>query len=126
MGQQDNILVVRFIKRNGKLEPINSGVAALHKAFVDGLEEGQEVQQFLEAYKDDGTNLQLAKIHVYIRKLAVELGYTFEEMKQVIKQNAGLIHGEQVKSLAHCSKEELGLVMEAIKEACMIANIYYD
>ncbi len=121
----DNVLTCKLIKKNGKLVPINSGMNALYEAFVTNLEEGQIITQFLEADKDNGTNAQLAKIHVFIRKLAQELGYTFNEMKYVIKERTGLIHGEHVKSFGDCSKEELGLVLEEIKNICNNIGIPY-
>ena len=126
MSQQDNIFNGRKIKRNGKLIYINEGQRSMYEAFIDGLEEGQEVSAFLEANKDDGTNNQLAKIHVYIRKLANECGYTFEEMKHEFKRQSGLIYGDHIKSFSTCSKEELGLVLEHIKEACYTVGIQYD
>ena len=125
MGQKDNILNCRLIKRDNKLVPINSGMSALYEAFVESLEEGQEVGQFLEAGKDDGTTLQLAKIHVFIRKLAQELGYTFDEMKTEIKSRSGLIYDDHVKSFGKCSKEELGSVLEEIKKICDMAGVPY-
>ena len=95
------------------------------------MEEDQEVQIFFEAHKDDGTVPQLAMIHTCIRKIALETGYTFEETKLEIKRRSGLIYGAinskegYIKSLGDCSKEELALVMEAIKEAGHIINITF-
>lgn len=111
-------------KENGKLIYRLSSDSVLYKAFVDTLEEGQLVEMFLDANKDDGTLAQLAKIHKCIRELAKELGYTFEDMKLEIKKAAGLcfvrtIDGERFmicKSLGDASKEDLGLVLQTIIE----------
>ena len=126
MNPRDNIFNGTKIKKDGKLIYSNPGVQAMYDEFVNSLAEGQEVEEFLEANKDNGTNAQLAKIHVYIRKLATELGYTFKEMKLLIKHQAGLAYEDNIKSFAKCSKEELGLVLEQIKEVCDIAGIQYD
>ena len=125
MSQQDNIFNAKLIKVDGKLIHVNKGTEAIYNEFVKSLEEGQEVTVFFEANKDDGTNDQLAKIHVCIRKLASEIGYTFEEMKLELKRKAGLVYKDHVKSFADCSKEELGLVIEAIKEAGEMVNISF-
>ena len=46
---------------------------------------------FLEAYKDTGYNLQIAKLKVSIRKLAIEIGYKFSEVELIIKEKIELI-----------------------------------
>jgi hypothetical protein len=125
MPQQDNIHSVKLIKREGKLVYLNDGQAALFREFVNSLEEEQEVNMFYEADKDDGTNNQLALIHVCIRKLALETGYTFDEMKNEIKRQAGLTTDGYKKSLADCSKEELALVIEIIRKAGEMVNISF-
>jgi len=130
MAQQDNIFSIRLVKKDGKLIHQTTAEFGLYKDFVNNMEEGQVVETFFEANKDDGTNAQLAKIHVCIRKLAVEMGYSFEEMKFTIKREAGLVYDMQegrqvVKSLADCSKEELGSVIQAIDQAGEIVNISF-
>jgi len=120
MAQKDNIVTIQLIKKNGKLVH-KPGMDSMYKLFVEGLEDGQEVEAFFEAEKDDGTNPQLAKIHVTIRKLAVETGYSFAEMKLLVKRQSGLCWNdkdgrENCKSFGVCSKEELGLAIEAINE----------
>jgi hypothetical protein len=130
MSQKDNVFSIKLIRKKGKLIPKTKTELGLMIDFVDGLEENQVVECFFEAYKDDGTNPQLAKIHVTIRKLASELGYTFMEMKNVIKKNSGLCYklkdgSEYCKSFSECSKEELALVIEAINQAGDMINISY-
>lgn len=95
---------------------------AKHEAFVDGLVEGQIVDGFYDANKDDGTLAQLAKVHACIRQLAIDTGDNFEDLKFEVKKMSGLcvakeINGEKFlvcKSFSKCSKEELGLVIETI------------
>jgi hypothetical protein len=130
MSEKDNIYTVKLIKRKGKLVHQSNGELVLYQEFIKSLAEEQVVEVFFEANKDDGTNIQLAKIHVCIRKLAVELGHTFGEMKMVIKQIAGLCWidkdgKEYCKSFSKCSKEELTLVIEAINQAGDVVNISF-
>lgn len=130
MSEKDNIISVKLVKRNGILTYQNSASKLIHKEFIGSLAEGQVVEVFFEAYKDDGTNLQLAKIHACIRKLAQEIGFTFEEMKLEVKRRSGLTHGDlksdgYAKSFGDCSVEELGLVIQTIIEAGDFVNINF-
>jgi hypothetical protein len=127
----DNILSIKLIKENGKLK-IRDGVdSSFYKNFVDSLEEGQVAEAFFDSSTNNGSKAQLAKIHACIKKLASEIGYTFEEMKLEIKKRSGLAYGDlnssdgYVKSFADCSKEELSNVIETIKEAGDLVNIVF-
>ena len=75
----------------------------------------------------DHSVAQLAKVHACIRELAKESGYTFEEMKVLIKERSGLCYdaGDATlcKSFADCSKDELVLAIEACVEVGKIYNI---
>lgn len=124
--QQDNIFNGKRIMRDGKLVYINSGIQAKYEKFISGLKEGQIVLEFLEANQDNGTSLQLAKIHVFARKIALHTGMTFTEVKQELKDRAGLQYGNFTKSFADCSVDELGLTLEAIKELCELLEIPYS
>ena len=130
MSERDNITTVKLVKRGGKLIYLNQGMQAIHKEFIKSLAEGQVVEVFFEAYQDDGTNLQLAKIHASIRKLANETGDTFEAMKFEIKRRSGLARGtferqDYVKSFGDCSLDELSLVIQTIIEAGDFVNINF-
>lgn len=125
MAQKHNIFHGKFIKTaETKMSPMDS-VKPKFEAFVKGLEMGQIADIFMEAHKDDGTLAQLAKIHVCIRELAKEQGEMFDKTKLDILKMSGLCFvveydGEKVlfcKSLADCSKEELGLVIESLIQA---------
>lgn len=93
-----------------------------HEEFLNGLVEGQIVDGFYDANKDDGTLAQLAKVHACIRQLAIDTGDNFEDLKFEVKKMSGLcvakeINGEKFlvcKSFSKCSKEELGLVIETL------------
>jgi hypothetical protein len=123
MSHKHNIYHGKFINtEKNKLIPANSAEESKYKIFKQSLEPNQLVDIFMEANVDNGTIPQLAKIHVCIRELAKELGYSFEDMKLEVKRQAGLcvkkeLNGELFmvcKSFATCSKDELALTIEAI------------
>jgi hypothetical protein len=128
---KDDIFSVKLVKKDGKLTHQNSGDLLIYRNFVNSLEEGQIVETFFEANSKGNSKAQLAKIHVCIRKLANEIGYTFEEMKLSIKQRAGLVYGEldtsdgYAKSFAECSHDEIQLVFEALNEAGEMVNLRF-
>jgi len=129
MGQKRNIFTVKLVKKNNKLIHKNKGELSLYEAFVNSIDENQEVEVFFETLDGSGTKPQLAKIHVCIRELASTTGYTFEEMKKEIKHRAGLAIGDlntadgYVKSFANCSVDELSSVIETIIEAGELVGI---
>lgn len=109
-------------KFGDKLIYANPAHEVLYKTFVNSLGEGQPVELFFDANKDDASLAQLAKAHKCIREIAKEVGETFEDTKLEIKKASGLcvvkvIDGEKYiycKSLGDCSKEDLSAVIETI------------
>lgn len=117
-----NIYHGHLVKINNKLEHRDKSSTNKYTDFLKNLEENQMVEVFMEGTNDNGTVPQLAKIHVCIRELAKDIGYSFEDMKLEVKRQAGLcvkknLGGETFmicKSFADCSKDELALAVEAI------------
>jgi hypothetical protein len=99
----------KFVKKNGKLVFDNPQDKLAYEIFLDKIPEGQKVEMYLDLASGDKSTAQLAKVHACIRELAKEAGNTFEEMKNIIKEEAGL----KDKSFADCSKHELMLAIEA-------------
>ena len=100
---------IKLIKKDGKLTYADEKSKLAYMIYADKLAEGQVVDMYLDLADADHSKAQLAKVHACIRELAKESGYTFQEMKLVIKQASGL--GE--KSFAECSKDDLMLAIEA-------------
>lgn len=123
---KDNIHNTTVCKVNGQLIIKSEAKLNLFNLFLESLEEGQEVNVFYEACNSDGTNIQLAKIHVLIKKLAVTTGTTVNDLKLEIKNRCGLVSEEHIKSFAQCSKDELGLVLEELKTICNYFHISFD
>jgi hypothetical protein len=111
-------------KENGKLIHVKTADAALYDQFRNNLPEGTTIELWAEEYHDDGTLAQLAKLHAMIRELAHHTGYTFHEVKLLVKDRAGLcftykLQGKEYfecKSFGDCSREELSLAIKAAVE----------
>jgi hypothetical protein len=111
----------KFIKRNGRLEFSSLAVSKQHEVFVSEVPDNTIVEFFFEVQQDDGTLPQLAKLHAMIRELALHIGESFEDMKLLVKDKAGLCLAREVagkeyflaKSFGECSREELSLAIQA-------------
>jgi hypothetical protein len=119
----------KLIKKNGKLSFADDKSRLGYQIFVDKLPEGQLVDMYIDITDNKHTGAQLKKVHACIRELAKESGYTFEEMKLLVKKQSGLcIEAEGVfecKSFAECSKDEISLAIEACIEIGAIYNISF-
>ena len=109
----------RFIKKNGKLVFNSPQDRLSYEIFVDKIKEGQVVEMYIDLVGADHSKAQLAKVHACIREIAKESGYTFDEMKLIIKDASGIAD----KSFADCSKDELMLAIEACIEIGKDLNI---
>ena len=116
--------IVKFTKKDGQLVPASEAEAGKLKLFAMSLKEGTDLEVYMSMTNDvDKTAGQLAKVHALIRELAAFTGHTFDEIKLVIKEKAGLyvITGtsssdKQLKSFGDCSKEELSAAIETCIE----------
>jgi hypothetical protein len=99
----------KFIKKDGKLVFAHPQDKLAYEIFLQKIPDGQKVDMYLDLANTDHSKAQLAKVHACIRELAKESGYTFDEMKLVVKQASGL----EGKSFGDCSKDELMLAIEA-------------
>jgi hypothetical protein len=121
------MLSVKLVKKDGKLTYPDDKSKLAYQIFLDKLQEGQKVEMYIGLADADHSVAQLAKVHACIRELAKESGYTFEEMKVLIKERSGLCYdaGDTTlcKSFADCSKDELALAIEACVEVGKLYNI---
>ena len=117
-----------FKKKNGKLIYLNSKERLFFMQFVEKLKEGDEVEMFISVKGTKATGAQIAKVHSCIRIIAMELGYSFDDMKLIIKSQAGLCDAADdgktyAKSFADCSMEEISMAIEACNEIAEENNI---
>ena len=121
------MLSVKLVKKDGKLTYPDDQSKLAYQIFLDKIPEGQKVEMYIGLADADHSVAQLAKVHACIRELAKESGYTFEEMKVLIKERSGLCYdaGDTTlcKSFADCSKDELALAIEACVEVGKLYNI---
>ena len=117
----------KLIKKNGNLVHVNENAKISYHIFLDKLQEGQEVEVFMGLTSDNGSLAQLAKIHACIREIAKECGYTFNDVKIIVKKHSGLCYdgggAEECKSFKDCSKEELAMAIESAVEIAKDLNI---
>jgi hypothetical protein len=107
----------KLVKKDGKLVFSDEKTKLAYQIFMDKLSEGQKVEMYIGLADADHSIAQLAKVHACIRELAKESGYSFDEMKVLIKEKSGLCYdaGDAVlcKSFSECSKDEIALAIEA-------------
>ena len=121
----------KFIKKNGKLTYRTEKESLAYAEFVKLIEEGEELEMFISIQGKAGSYAQISKIHVCIREMAKESGYTFDEMKKIVKTQAGLCFDvndegkklEMCKSFAECSSDELSQAVQACIEIGAEYNI---
>ena len=121
----------KFVKKEGKLTYKSDKESLAYKNFIDSIKEGEEVDMFISVAGKSGSYAQISKIHACIREMAKESGYTFEEMKKLVKKHAGLCfdvndEGKQLemcKSFAECSSDELSQAVQACIEIGAEYNI---
>jgi hypothetical protein len=103
------MITIKMVKKNGKITYEDEKSRLAYDIFVSKLPENQKLEMYLDLADADHSKAQLAKVHACIRELATESGYTFDDMKILIKGASGL----ENKSFADCSKSELMLAIEA-------------
>jgi hypothetical protein len=122
-------ITVRFGKRGSKLKLLTIEDAAKYFQLEKDLAEGEIVEVYITKIvnEDDKTSGQLAKVHACIRELARETGHTFEEMKEIVKEKAGLYDpaSKEYKSFADCDKKELSDAIQTCIELGAIIGYYF-
>ena len=85
-------------------------------AFLEDVPDGTKIEMFISFNTEKSSNAQLARLHAMIRELASDIGYTFMEMKLVVKRQTGLCFmkdgSEYCKSFSECDKDELSLCIQ--------------
>ena len=112
---KDNIFLKLSVK-DGELDFPAKINKTRFNTFLKALPDGTRLEMFISASDDNGTNAQLARLHAMIREIANDLGYTFEEVKLMVKRHTGLCFmknkTEYCKSFADCDKSELNLCIQ--------------
>lgn len=111
-----NITLKVIITEKGEiLRPASPEDLSKLKLYHMSLKAGTEIEAYLQIASDPNkTNGQLAKAHALIKEIANSTGHTTEEIKEVIKERAGLYDeaSSKFKSFADCSKQDMSNVIE--------------
>lgn len=112
----------KLVKKDDKLIHLKNSQKKLYENFIKEIPEDATVEFYAEVQTTNGSLAQLAKIHAMIKNLANHTGYTFDEMKLYVKEEAGMCYTSPddsmliCKSFGDCSKEELNMVIQTLEE----------
>ena len=109
--------------KDGKLIYPKKEDKLAYNLFINKLSEGQEVDIFISLTDSNGSTAQISKVHKCIRELAKESGYSFDDMKKLVKDKAGLLIDNDYKSFADCDKGELSHAIQACVEIGEFYNV---
>jgi len=108
---------ILLVMRDGVLVPKTELGKYSLANYVKNIEEGATIQVTYEEQSTEGTYAQISKLQACTRELANHLGYSHEEVKDMVKVRAGLYNNEgDIKSFAECTKEELSLAIQVALE----------
>ena len=101
----------------GKLVHTRISDKEKYDRLIKSLPEGTEIEVYMDLVTDDGSLAQIAKVHAMIRDIANFTGNSVAGTKLLVKKEASLcfVHDEELvcKSFGDCSKDELGLAIQA-------------
>jgi hypothetical protein len=123
---------VQFLFENGQLIPVNNSEQLKLSMFQKTLKEGEHVEMYLTVVSDaDKTPAQLSKVHAGIRDLSTFTGHSFEDVKLMVKEKAGIYvntesGSKEYKSFSKCDKEELSAAIQATLEIGRTIGCYLD
>jgi hypothetical protein len=110
-------MTVLLKMENGILVPKRDIDKYTLQNYLKNVEEGATIQVTYEEQSTEGTYAQISKLQACTRELANHLGYSHEEVKDMVKVRAGLYNNEgDIKSFAECTKEELSLAIQVALE----------
>ena len=110
-------VTISFEMKDGVLMPKTELNKHLLANYLKNVDEGTIIQVTYEEVASDGTYAQISKLQASTRELSKYLGYTHQEIKDMVKVRAGLytVDGE-IKSFADCSKDELSLAIQVVQD----------
>ena len=113
----NTLYIAKMVKRNGKLEYVNPNDRNLFIKNVEGLREGQTIEQMVDFTADSGKLGELARVHQIIGMISKETGDSSGAVKLEVKKRAGLYKFDKTcKSFADCSSDELKFAIQVAIE----------
>jgi|694.fasta_scaffold00097_93 hypothetical protein len=126
IAQSDNIYL-QISAKNGNFDfPIGTNKIRFEN-FMRSVPDGVKLDVYISYSTNKASNAQLARIHAMCRELANSIGYTFDEIKKLIKDRSGLYYINNNKryyrSFADCDKMELNMAIQSCIEIGDFNNI---
>ena len=119
--------LLRLYKKGNKLVHATLVDSNTYNHFVQVLPDGQNVEAYFDLVDNSKSFSQLAMVHALIRKICIETGNDFSQIKTEIKKQAGLYLQNQsddvYKSFADCSRDELSRAIFIAEEMCGHAGL---
>lgn len=120
---KQNVYSSFLIKKNGRLTFKSAAHKLMFEKFVESLQEGQDIEIFYSAQEKLATAAKLAKVNIWIRTIAQEIGNTAEEVKKEMKRKAGFCNSVDCKSLGDMSDAELNSIMHVLQETAQFVGV---
>ena len=114
-----------LVKKGDKAELSTGQQKVLYDRFIQHFPEGTRFEICVNVQGKDASASQISKVHAMIRHLANQTGHTFNQMKLLVKNEAGLCYvfhedGEQklvCKSFGDdCDSDDINMAIKAIEE----------
>lgn len=115
--------LIEYIKKDSKLIPLDKTNQRYYSHFMETLKEGDIVQIFISKKDNEKSLAQLAKLYKCIRTIAAESGYTFNEVKYLVKDNSGLVIDSEPMSFAECSSTDINIAIQTAIEIGRMFNL---
>ena len=120
--------IINLVIKGDTLVPATDRDISLLKLYNSRIGEGAKLIGFLDKSDSEKSLGHLAKIHKLIRELSLHTGYTVSELKKLVKKESGLCittgEDEIYTSFANCTKDELGLAIQACIEIGLKVDYY--
>lgn len=120
---KQNVYSSFLIKKNGRLTFKSAAHKLMFEKFVESLQEGQDIEIFYSAQEKLATAAKLAKVNIWIREIAKEIGTDAEDIKKEAKKKAGFCNKSGCKSLGDMSDGELRSIMNTLQEMAQFVGV---
>ena len=114
-SDKENIHSCILIKKNGILSYKNKSDRELFELYAKTVGENQEVEMLYSSLAGRATMVKLAKVNIWIKKLAEEIGEEPESIKKQAKIKGGFCIKGDCRSLGDMSSAELDSIMRELQ-----------
>lgn len=117
--KKENIHSCTLVKKKGVLIFKNSGDKTLFDLYASTVGEGQEVEMLYSSLEGRANLVKLAKVNIWIKKLAEEIGEFPEGIKKQAKIKGGFCIDDNCRSLGDMSSAELDSIMRELEKMAL-------